>query len=95
MVGLMRFLWSRLRDFWLWLTCRDWVALYLPSTDSEDPTRSGFRTRNRAYAYAQEHFCRPDCAGCDAEWLIIPTRAAVDSVNYGDLFKAAGFRRVQ
>lgn len=85
-----------IKRFWQWLTCRNWTAFYLPSTEGEDPTRSGFRSRKAARSYAQTHYCRPDCAGCDAEWLFVPTQTLMDHVlDVAGLFKAAGFKEVK
>jgi hypothetical protein len=68
----------------------------LPSTEGEDPTRSGFHSRKAALAYAQTHYCKPDCESCDAEWLFVPTQMIVDHVlDLGELFKAVGFKRIK
>ena len=37
---------------------KDWTALYLPATDKEDPTRSGFKTPGQAEKYSQRYWCK-------------------------------------
>ena len=71
--------------------CRDWSAVYLPSTERKNPSKSGFRSKRRAKRYARRFFCAPKCEACAAEWLIIPTQRFEESMSFADLLKAAGF----
>lgn len=55
-----------------------WTAIYMPATDRDDPTKSGFATENEAWEYAESRYCKM-CreamkegktwmVSCSAEW---------------------------
>ncbi len=65
---------------------KTWEAIYLPTTDSIDPSRGGFKTEWEAWDYASRHYCT-ECKklynkgiydACDAEWMVCKEESKTD-----------------
>jgi len=57
---------------------KKWEAIYMPSSDFDDPSKSGFDSEREAWEYAASHFCdvckelfdNGESSSCDAEWMV-------------------------
>jgi hypothetical protein len=72
------------------------TAVYMPDSKL---TRQGFKTKKEAEKYITSrncNMCVDDGMGssCAAEWLIVSDSDYEKSENLGDLFDAAGFKRI-
>ena len=60
-------------------------------SSSEAPTPE-FDTEDQAYQWLNDRY--DGCEACMAEWLVVPASAITGCETVGDLFEAAGMKRV-
>lgn len=78
---------------------------WLPETH-KDPTQSGFKSKKEAEKYIVSRICEAcrhdknkEWAGmnspCAAEWLVVPEDLFKEAIDFVDLFKAAGYKKIK